>query len=374
MIINARPDFCQPKTKEIHKIFENEFKNITVHSSSSKMTSYRCETDSRETVFSKIKNILENRNIKFEKPTSSSISFGFEFNINDRKYRYFLKPIPNKKSKELKAEDFEIVVCVVNNLRFTKTIEEAYELSKANSTNKEKILDVAMAYKDSLLKSFEKYSINEPILVTPRSGDMPTEKWVNLFNEGGGTRVNNTPKTDIFSESGRYKISVKKGGAQLISSGVGETYATFKVATEGNVDDVLLDEIKKNMKKFSDSPSIKDIKKLKKSNLTESQTLIYEAITNHKDLKNKISKYLSNNKGIRTNVAFEAMTGTEKFGINSLSTANYLLRLSDTGDEILKFAPIDKSLASKYSEMVKIDLTFKSSGKNKWSSFRMIIP
>jgi hypothetical protein len=363
------------ESDNIFQMFKKEFgENVNLFSKSKTMLSYRCETTQREALYIKMKNILNDNNIQFNNPTNQALKFGFDIEINGVTYRYFLKPPANKKTNELAAEDFEIVACVTNNLNFSNSIEEAYDLSGAKRENKnyELIMETATAYKDSLGQSFSNVGINEPLVVTTRGGDDVTGTWQKYFEEGGGSgKANKTPKTDIFTLSENAKISVKKGAAQLLSSGSGETYATFKVASKMS-NDFFVDKIKTNMRKYVDDLDVKEIKKLSEDKLTETQKLIMETIFNNKKFKKEVEEYLTTNAEIRTRVAYEAMTGEEKFGENALSTANYMLKLSPTGDEILDFVPITESLASEYGAKAKIDIAFKSSGKNKWSSFRMI--
>jgi hypothetical protein len=62
---------------------------------------------------------------------------------------------------------------------------------------------------------------------------------------------NKTPKTDIISEDGKYKISVKKfGGSQLMSGSEQETRATLLSCIDyiDNEDDKSLINVKKNNK------------------------------------------------------------------------------------------------------------------------------
>lgn len=180
---------------------------------------------------------------------------------------------------------------------------------------------------------------------------------------------NKTPKTDIISEDGKYKISVKKfGGSQLMSGSEQETRATLLSCIDyiDNEDDKsLLKSVLKN-----------SWYKPKKDGLTISQKRLAgdEELLNAQksidDINSKLNKIISNNYEFKMAVLREAATGENKFGKDSNSTANYVLVWDDVKNNN-KLYTIDEYLKH-CCNYAKFDLSYKTAGSNSFLSFRII--
>ena len=342
--------------------------------SSKKMVSVKLLTKTRESDYIKLTQILTDLNIQYTSPAASDIKFGAEFEVDGKKYRYFLKPPTSSSENKLAAEDFEAVICTVQNYQYTKDMEVAYSKAEGDESKKEAVLEVADAYRDVLLNSLQQNKITGILKVNGRVKDvLPTQEWIDYAAEGGNIKVDKTPKTDIIGLDGSNRISVKKGASQLLSAASGETYATFKVALdEAGVDysSHILELIKDNMGRFKHKSTVGDIKKMSTGDMDVIQKEIYDSVINNKEFRDQLRDFLTNDEKVRHEVVREAMTGMRKFG-NTNSTAEYIMVLNPTGNKVQKFKKIS-DVVSEYASNVKIEVAFKSAGQNKWSAFRMI--
>lgn len=188
-------------------------------------------------------------------------------------------------------------------------------------------------------------------------------------------RPNATPKTDIISDDGKFKISVKSAqGARLMSGSVCEALATLRVA----VDKVGDKEAQEELKKLHDALTGKETRGrvkgsargiLKKIATTVDGTQDDDSmskIRNMNDIKKSIAQFITNyvtkHEDVFEAVIREAITGEIKFGSNSASCCNYILiwyndgrcELWDVEDYIQKFKHEYKIYSAYKSSSVKI--------------------
>ena len=176
------------------------------------------------------------------------------------------------------------------------------------------------------------------------------------FWSGHGA-TNTTPKTDIIIDG--KNISLKVGTSQLMSGAGNELTATFYAALKNtpNVKKEIIDDISKSIKDVFVRGTTKqgNVRQAKKAG---DDAVLNKAVDEMGVLKNKIADFLENNKYFKTEFAYEAATGAEKFGGND-GTANYILSISSNyKNGVLK--PIDKDYASKIANKIKLDINMKS--------------
>ncbi len=207
-----------------------------------------------------------------------------------------------------------------------------------------------------------------------------------------------TPKTDMHIGK-KIRISLKKvGGSQLMSGKDIDSWGTIKAGIEYS-QDLLKDsdfktplrEIKKNLKneftnqKLSDRfKTVTDAQKaIAKGTTTGNeiidwvvkQTSMQEAVM--KGLNQIMGKNASINLAIRRGMVHEAMTGSVKFGPDSMACATHIMKFSPSG-ELVQFDTIGdpgSKLVGEVAKKVKIDVKFKSSGSGgtAWSALKMIL-
>lgn len=333
----------------------------------SKSTTIKIVSKDRYSTLEKINNVLKN----YEELEIIKEPKKVTIKTPKRNYVILSKP---EMSKGIPAVQFEQIICTAHNLNLMQEEDISLALKQAGvGSASDEFLEQVESLQLSLLKGLA--DIKTPLQTMGADKSVPiSSTWEAYLKEGGEVkRMDNTPKTDIIDSSGNYRISVKKGAAQLLSSAVNETYATFKTAIEENKDEAseyILEEIKSSMKKFKNSMSVDEIKKLDPKDMDKVQKEIYDALFTNKELHNKLNTFLSNNAHIKKSIVKEAMTGNVKFG-GSKGTANYILVLNDAGTDVVHYSKIDNSIITSYANSVKVKVGFKSAGFNKYTSFRM---
>jgi len=169
--------------------------------------------------------------------------------------------------------------------------------------------------------------------------------------------INTTPKTDIVIDG--KKISLKVGPSQLMSGAGNELTATFYAALKNtpNVKKEIIDDISKSIKDVFVRGTTKqgNVRQAKEAG---DDAVLNKAVDKMGILKAKIADFLENNKDFQTAFAYEAATGSEKFGNND-GTANYILSISSNyKNGVLK--PLDLDYASKIASKMKLDINMKS--------------
>ena len=201
---------------------------------------------------------------------------------------------------------------------------------------------------------------------------LPTSKfWVK--NSGG--KVQDEPKTDIISKNLSRKISVKKGKSQLMSAEKKEAIATFMaVAQKIGLSEKAQSEVVTILNDFAATTRTKgfntgELSKATESNLDkinkEARKIYDEAQKSHKEIQNYLKKLVETNEQFEREFIYEAASGYIKFD-NNKGTANYILAISDSGDEA-KLKPMINSSSTAITDMmgkIKVSATMKSGRYN----------
>lgn len=206
----------------------------------------------------------------------------------------------------------------------------------------------------------------------PNQKNSVTSKWKNLGNYTSSDKVDNTPKTDIVSKDGKYKISLKKkeGGAQLMSAGYCEARATLLTALENSeIKGEEAEELKKLLEpRWFKAKLDKTISELKKEGNKE----ILDAEENIQSLKDLVIKYVEKYPKFKKALYLEAATGNTKYD-SGISAANYVLVWSDSKPESTEFYKIEDYVEKLTKESVELLFVFKSANQNSWQTFRIIV-
>lgn len=157
-----------------------------------------------------------------------------------------------------------------------------------------------------------------------------TKEWKTLGNYKKDP--NKTPKTDIISKDGKYRISLKKAkdGSQLMSGGECESRATLMSCI-----DYLKSEDDKNLLRElcalewkTPSKTGQTAKERRKAGDTE----ILSIDAYNKDLSSKLNNIIVNNPDFKRAVMYEAATGEIKFGKGAPASANYVFVWDDVSN------------------------------------------
>jgi hypothetical protein len=210
------------------------------------------------------------------------------------------------------------------------------------------------------------------------SGIGQSKKKVSNFWEEETGKGKDTSKTDI--KIGNAKVSVKGPKAQLMSGKAKEAKATVLAAIENSGSS---DEIKEKLPKLldlfvddvrSEGAEI-DVTKLKKMSVKEAiKTGNKKAkmiVDKQEELKSSINEIFRNefkSTELGVEFAYEAMTGNEKFGGNSMKQgagdrdglATHMLVWSYEMDKVSSLIPIDKQFSKMTAEKMNIAVDFKS--------------
>lgn len=235
-----------------------------------------------------------------------------------------------------------------------------------------------------------------------KDGAPISSDWVEAGKYGSG-RGDKTPKTDLISSDGRFRISLKKdGGSQLMSAKLNETsseaLATLNAAisltnNEYKLEDILNVEpedgevgdtfnVNEVLKSYYEDESLRniggsigDIKR--RTSGTDAEL---EQTRKINDISSKLSRFANKlqnlcNNDARFKEAFmrEASTGEVKFGADTVSTANcwFVYTAKDT-----EFYPDWSDFYNRYLSKHKLQIkcAFKSAGSGSvpWISVRVI--
>lgn len=301
--------------------------------------------------------------------------------INSVKQRgYICKGFHNTSMKEDGAwepgsTEMEVVIAYVFNKYYKYKIDDKENIEYSsgnpwgNEVNKKiiKWCDIQSNYDKivDIIKNLK--NIKTPIRKKETS-DPTTKEWEELGNyKANGKKPNKTPKTDLISEDGKFKISLKNAkGAQLMSGKYNETMATLISAIDGITDeedrkkllslfDVVWYDI--NTKLVDLTPDEIRVKKLSEKEL-------------HKNATNILGYLVNKYKDFKYNIMYEAATGEIKFGRNSQATANYVLSWDMRGQNTI-FMPIKMYVDKMSKKPTKIYVDFKGSKTSTWTVLRM---
>jgi len=169
--------------------------------------------------------------------------------------------------------------------------------------------------------------------------------------------TNTTPKTDLVIDG--KKISLKVGPSQLMSGAGNELTATFYAALNNspNTQKDLVDKIASSIKDVFVKGTTKD------GNVTQAKKagddpFLNKAVDEMGKLKLMIADFLEKDEVFKTEFAYEAATGAQKFGGNE-GTADHVLAVSSNYASG-KLIPITKDYAKKIANQMKLDINMKS--------------
>lgn len=185
-----------------------------------------------------------------------------------------------------------------------------------------------------------------------------TKQWAKFW-EGNVPASTKTPKTDFVI--GKYKISLKTGGAaQLMSGGKNESVATFYAALEKTKGSMQKDMVTKLTNMFEglapSSVAAKDLRTVIKSQKDE---IVNKANAAHKELMSELGGIFAKNTEFRDAFAYEAMSGQVKFGGN-LGTCTHFLVTDFDGKSSSLHSVTDKKYVSKIADQMKVSVRFKT--------------
>lgn len=271
------------------------------------------------------------------------------------------------------SEDFEYVIAYSHNKNHMNMIDpdniEFVSKKQLESNSKlEQLMTFYVQNEESCSRMIMPLKDVKSELYKLPNINSTTDEWIELgeYKKYGG-RVNKTPKTDIISKDGKYKISLKKtGGAQLMSGAECESRATLLSC----IDHISIEEDKALLRYLLEDSWYKPKKdgKTITQKKADGDDELMAAIPKVKDLSNKINEIISRNPDFKRAVMYEAMTGEIKFGKDSPAAANYVLVWDDLGNKNNLYT-VNEYLNHCYNS-AKFDIGFKTA-KNSMVALRI---
>lgn len=271
------------------------------------------------------------------------------------------------------SEDFEYVIAYTHNknhldMTDPDNIEFVSKKQMESDSKLEQLMTFYAQNEESCLRMMKPLEHIKSELYKLPNINSTTNEWIEKgeYKKYGG-KVNKTPKTDIISKDGKYKISLKKtGGAQLMSGAECESRATLLSCIDyiSNNEDK---EILKSLLQDGWYKPKKDGKTIAQKKADGDEEL-FAAIPKIKDMSEKLKEIISRNPDFKRAVMYEATTGEIKFGKDSPATANYVLVWDDLGNKNILYT-IDEYLNHCYN-FAKFDIGFKTA-KNSMVALRI---
>lgn len=207
------------------------------------------------------------------------------------------------------------------------------------------------------------------------TSDKSTKEWEELGSYGS-EKPNNTPKTDLISENGKYKISLKKaGGSQPMSGSYNESKATILAAAK---DAKLSEQEYAELESVLETPWMKlkgnqkGISKQKNSGDEEIRKQIESFEANVKEVKEYLNSKLVNNKEFMKALLMEAMSGNHKFGKDSDSAANCVFVWSENASKNKFYYTIEEYVNHILEDKFKVKIGWKTGGSTSYQVLRII--
>lgn len=278
------------------------------------------------------------------------------------------------------AEDMEVIIAFAVNRKLDETLNSdkkldakqnikfcATDKSKKHTQKEENMLNYYQYNQDFINKCADK--------LIEQAGLQANDKLHKLPNESG--KPNSTPKTDLISSNGNYKISLKKaGGAQLMSGGYYEAKATLLSAAQ----DCKLPEYDKLKSLLSKSWAKIKCRGIRQERKEETKTK--ESIQGYEENIATINDYLNKltdpdpkntktyNEDFKRALLIEAMSGNHKFGKNSNSAANCVFVWSENEKEN-QFYPSIEDYVNHIINNVKIGISWKTGKSSSYQALRI---
>lgn len=209
------------------------------------------------------------------------------------------------------------------------------------------------------------------------SKDKSTGEWENLGSyKETGDRPNNTPKTDLITSDGKYKVSLKKdGGSQPMSGAYNEAKATILSAAQ---DCKLTKEEYNELEQILSTPwtklrgNQKGVSMQKTQGDEKTQTLIDNAETNVKKVSEYLNNKLKENKDFMRALLIEAMSGNHKFGKDSNSAANCVFVWSNNASNNKFYHSIEEYVDHIPQNKLKVEIGWKTGGSTSYQVLRIV--
>lgn len=209
------------------------------------------------------------------------------------------------------------------------------------------------------------------------SKDKITAEWEELGSyKETKDKPNNTPKTDLISSDGKYKISLKKaGGSQPMSGAYNEAKATILCAAKDcNLSKEEYDELEQMLSiawtKLRDNQ--KGVSKQK----IEGDEKTKKLISDSEDIVKNVTEYLNSklieNKYFIRALLIEAMSGNHKFGKKSDSAANCVFVWSENASNNKFYRSIEEYVDHIMQDKLKVEIGWKTGGSTSYQVLRII--
>lgn len=209
------------------------------------------------------------------------------------------------------------------------------------------------------------------------STDKTTIEWEKLGSyKETDNKPNNTPKTDLITSNGKYKISLKKaGGSQPMSGTYNEAKATILCAAKDcNLSKEQYDELEQVLsvpwtKLHGNQKGISTQK-------SKGDQFIKEMIGYAEKTVKGVTEYLNNklieNKDFMRALLIEAMSGRHKFGKNSDCTANCVFVWSDDNSKNKFYPSIEEYVDHILQDKFKVVIGWKTGGSTSYQALRIV--
>lgn len=192
-----------------------------------------------------------------------------------------------------------------------------------------------------------------------RTGDNidTTEFW----KSQGAT--NKTSKTDVVL--GDKKISVKVGNSQLMSGGKNESLATFYAAAKKVPNILKTKEAQAVLNTFDKFVEVGYTKSggVEAGLKSGKDKVLAAGDKAHKEMAGKLEELFNKSPEFKIAFAQEAMSGYEKFGPDSVGSADYVLSTSPDFSNAKLHSTKDRGYAAKIADQMKLTVRFKSSSE-----------
>lgn len=199
-----------------------------------------------------------------------------------------------------------------------------------------------------------------------------TEFWAKETN-----KTKDEPKTDLISTDGKYRLSSKKGKAQLMSAKIGiesEAKATVLAAARtAGLDAETKETIMRlmgRMPKATKTDKLNttelekaDPKQLKSKVNIEAKKIFEKADQAQKELQKELDNLFNTNPNFKLAFAYEAMTGVQKFGKQSPAEANYVIAFDEgfTKSKVEPITSMNSKVVKDIANNTAVVVAFKSS-------------
>lgn len=299
------------------------------------------------------------------------------------------------------AADFEELICfaynyicyhidkIKDNKKYKEKIDQICQLIGIDLNKKNKIVSYYESNSDTLNKMaqklLEKCPCDKGYKKLKNTINDITNEWESLFKLDN-SKPNKTPKTDIISIDGKYRISLKKsGGSQLMSAQTDEAKATLICSVddvEEKYKDKILDRLisqdmlnimqdntkswKKRNEEIEDIFAMFGQEDLHGKTLTQMKKEDPEIMRRYEESRKKgknfevmLNELLKNYPSYKSSFYIEAMSGKHKFGKDSFACANFIFVWNDIKpDKSTIYTPIEYYDLIKNKSKVVVD--FKS--------------